>query len=306
MSAEKALADLSASLDQAVDLLDEFAPHLADDSSLPSLLAQCEAACAAPRQPEPIRTLHHLACTGGTMIARCLAAMPNVLMLSEMDPLSRHHVTAKTKPFNPTDLILDLRYGPRKVPDAVFAEMFLASLRTLHSHAESVGQRIVLRDHAHSQFCTMIDPISRPTTRSVIGRGFILRSAVTVRHPLDSFLSLHANKWAHFRPFTLDEYAQRYMLFLDAHHDVPMFRYEDIVAEPAPLLQRLCNALDLAFVPEAIEMIGAIVLSGDSGRKGDQIGKRDRRPVPLEIAKAAAQSESYAQLCHRCGYASEP
>ena len=36
-----------------------------------------------------IHTVHHLACTGGTVISKCLAAMPKVALVSEVNPLNR-------------------------------------------------------------------------------------------------------------------------------------------------------------------------------------------------------------------------
>jgi len=36
-----------------------------------------------------IHTLHHLACTGGTVLSKCLAAMPRVALVSEVNPLNR-------------------------------------------------------------------------------------------------------------------------------------------------------------------------------------------------------------------------
>lgn len=127
---------------------------------LPSLLEQCEDQLAriAERPVPPIRLLHQFACTGGTLLARCVGTAPNTILCSEVDPLSTLHLSAPIRPFFPTDLIADLHYSPRPLPDEVRLEMFRASLSVLLEQTRSRGQRVVLRDHAHSQFCTSVDP----------------------------------------------------------------------------------------------------------------------------------------------------
>ena len=47
-------------------------------------------------QPESIisqkitlRSIHHLACTEGTLISKCIASMPDVALISEVNPMNR-------------------------------------------------------------------------------------------------------------------------------------------------------------------------------------------------------------------------
>ena len=85
--------ELMQTLSEALALLQEHAGRpdpraYAPAPPLPSLLEQCAAMVAAQPGPQPYRVLHHMACTGGTLISRCLATMPNVVLLSEIDPLS--------------------------------------------------------------------------------------------------------------------------------------------------------------------------------------------------------------------------
>lgn len=57
----------------------------------------------------PIRTIHHMACTGGTVFSKCLAVMPNVALLSEVNPLNRYG--SAFEPTNPL-LLLERSYRP--------------------------------------------------------------------------------------------------------------------------------------------------------------------------------------------------
>ena len=197
---------------------------------IPSLLEQCNHLIAETR-PEPLRLLHHFACTGGTLIAKCLAALPNTLLLSEIDPLSTMLFDPERPKFAPTDLVLNTRHSSHGEDEALLIEIFLGGLAALRAGAQLRGRHLVLRDHAHSQYCTSRDPASRPTLREIMPPDLALLSVVTLRHPVDSYLSLRANGWhGGMNPATIDEYARRYIAFLDRHSGLPWLRYEDFVA----------------------------------------------------------------------------
>ena len=305
------LTKLAIAVDEALQLLDGYAHAQGGASSglsLLSLVEQCEVLLGdMENQPEEtVRSLHHFACTGGTLISRCVAAMPNTVLLSEIDPLSAHYKTLGPKKFAPTDLTLHLRNNLRPAQDNAITDMFLAGIGSLHERLSGEGRRLVLRDHAHSQYCAMTEPHSRPTLKAILESRFPLRSCVTVRHPLDSYLSLHVNKWDHFRPFTLEEYCRRYLMFLDDYKGTDIVRYEDVVASPKTALAQICAILNIPFVPEALDVLDVVTLSGDSGRSGNVIGFRPRRNVPEAVAVEAESSASYKELCLRLDYVRDP
>ena len=306
MNEKTALDELSAEIDDALALLDDYAatlPAAPVTDSFPSLLDQCEAMCAAFAGPEPVRSLHHLACTGGTLIAKCLAALPGVVLLNEIDPLSRLRLAdpRSKPPFAPTDLFISLHQSLRRVDESVIADGFRAAVGSVAAGLSRKGQILLIRDHAHSHFCARVDPAGRPSLHEILSADRAPLSAVTIRHPLDSFASLHREGWIHFTPQTLAEYSLRYMAFLDRHADLPVLRYEDFVADPGRELENLCRILKLPFHPAAIELIPIIRVSGDSGRASAQIAPRPRRDLPEEIA-AQRGSYDYLSLCRRLDY----
>jgi len=254
---------------------------------------------------DPLRTLHHFACTGGTLIAKCIAALPNVQLLSEVDPLS-DYVAPGANGFAPTDMVALLRASTRGSSPELVAELFGAQMRVLHRDAERRGLRLVLRDHAHSHFCQGRSVADRPSLRELMPAGLPLRSLVTVRHPLDSFASLARNGWLHFEPATIDAYCRRYAAFLDRHAGVPVLRYEDFVAAPQAAMRRLCDALALRHEPHFAEWFAGFRVSGDSGRAGDLIQPRPSTPAALALLPQAQASEAYAALTQRLGYPADP
>lgn len=269
---------------------------------LPSLLKDCEAACAAldAVEPEPIRTIHHFACTGGTILSRCIEAMPNTVLLSEIDPLST--IPLRKASFAPLDILQQSQTGLRPLDDTGVTETFLAGLTAMHEAHLRTGRRLVIRDHTHSHYCTETDPAARPTIHALLRDRFALRSLVTVRHPLDSFISLEKNGWVMFTPKTLEEYCRRYLLFLNAYDDTPVLRYEDFVNDPDHFSKKIAETLALPFTDHWRQILPVISVTGDSGRSGDEIAPRARQDVSSDLLRASQESAHYKLLCVRLGY----
>jgi hypothetical protein len=270
---------------------------------LPSLLEQVNALLGERETTRgPLSTLHHFACTGGTLIARCLAVMPNACVLSEVDPLSTYTLDKRYPSFAPTDLIRHLRYSLREVDGPIIAEAYLAALDTAKRGIDRSGVRLIIRDHTHSHYCVGTDPRSRRSHRALLQERFALRSIVTVRDPVESYVSLGKMNSVSFEPKTLEEYCRRYLLFLDDHADLPLYRYEDFVADPEAVMRAMTRDLGLAYRPGFESLIGPVAMTGDSGRKGGQIAPRPPKPRSAELEAEVAASTSYQTLKQRLGY----
>lgn len=299
---------LSAALNDALALLHGFVAPTEVISPKPqspgSLLQQCLDLCSQHEAlaKEPIRTLHHFACTGGSLISKCVAAMPNVQLLSEISPLSTLQDRGARPRFAPTDMATLLRQSTRGTSQTLLIELFLQGLDTIYSDCIYRGQRLVLRDHAHSDFCTGDGATPHPGLRSIVGTKFPVLSVVTVRHPLDSYLSLRVKNWLHFVPATFDEYCRRYIEFLRAHDGLPIIQYEQFVSNPAAIMSEICSHLDLAYSPQFIELFSVFTVTGESGRTGDVIDVRPRRPVDHAVAAEIDQASNYKELIQILGY----
>lgn len=255
----------------------------------------------APGPASPLRVVHQFACTGGTLICKCIASMPNVQLLSEVDPLDAQAHANPTR-FVPTDLVRLLRLATQPVKDKALIDVFMAGLEEIGGHADRMGLRLVLRDHSHGHFCFgRIEP-ARPTLRELLAPFHDLKSVVWVRHPVASFTSLQKNGWLHFEPRTIDEYAKRYLAFLSRYEDVPVYRYEAFVESPSSQMKEICRVLDLPYRAGFEETFGAHRLSGDSGRSGGEIAPREGRTIPNEVLKQVHSSEAMGELCNRLGY----
>ena len=249
-----------------------------------------------------IRTVHHAACTGGTLISKAIQAQPNTVVLSEVDPYSTIPRDHQNRGFAPSDLILLARSGLFDLDPETIGDMFIAALEVLHQSTQERGQHLVLRDHSHSHFFTEIDPDSRPSLLDLVGGSKNTLSLLTVRHPIDSWLSLKGNQWRHFEPYTLEEYSRRYALFLDCYRGCEVIKYEDFVAAPDLAMERICGTLQLPRNDSWQMLLPAIQLTGDSGRRSNKIAARARRVVSAELIAEAAASPCFQTLCTRLGY----
>lgn len=303
MSAERLLEQLQDSLALLKDY--EVGSSVALPAEpLPSLLERCQLLCDAASETAPLRSLHHFSCTGGTLISKSVAAQPNTVVLSQIDPLSLVGIPPSDTqpPLNPTDLIAALRVSSRPPGDDVVIAAFRGALTAIEKELRGQGRYLVLRDHAHSQFCTSADPAGRPTLHELLGAIRPVRAVLTLRHPLDSFISMQENGWLQFRPGTLDEYCRRYRLFLDRHESVPRITYEAFVEAPEQVLEDLCDMLALPFSPVSLDLLETIRMSGDSGRAGARIAPRPRPEIPEALADRIQTAPHYLKLCEECGY----
>src|SRR5690606_38037910 len=150
VSHSNAVTRLAEILQEAVDLLgDSDLLGIGDHYDLTpesSLVEQCIelARTASTAEYEPIRTLHHFACTGGTVISQSIAAMPNVQLLSEVDRLSPLESAMRPATFAPTNMHALLQRGTRPVPQELLLELFRAQLNVAYQQARAHGTYLVI------------------------------------------------------------------------------------------------------------------------------------------------------------------
>lgn len=253
---------------------------------------------------EPIRTIHHFSCTGGTLFAKCLAAMANTLVLNEIDLHSTMTPSANGQaPFTPTDMISLVRQGDQAPDPELISDLFLADLAVLRETQWKIGRSVVLRDHSHSHFLTGSEVRSQPTLLETVASRFPTRSVVTVRNPIDSWLSMQKQGWHEtFQPSTFDEYCRRYLSFLQKFHGVPIVRYEDLVTNPEETMIAVCDHLNLAYTPNFKELLGLFKFSGDSGRTSQEIAPRSRRQISAAQQSHLSQLAEYTVVAKQLGY----
>ena len=249
------------------------------------------------------RTIHHLACTGGTIISKCLSVMPNTILLSEINPLNLYG--SYFCPSNPF-LAFQVAYG-KPLGIEAYRENFISQIQLIRKICDRDNKSLIIRDHAQhdffsrhpSQCCDVKTPV-----RQFLEDYFQLLSALTVRHPLDSYLSFRKNcELYDEKIFTLEEYCKCYRNFLNEYAGITIFKYEDFCRDTIDFMERLSSCLQLEFDVDCLKRFGLARVSGDSGRASNlEIRLRERRVVPWDVDQERMSGCHYQMLLQALDY----
>lgn len=259
-----------------------------------SLLERCEQVVHQSSNTKPIlRIIHHFACSGGTLISKCLAAQPNVFLLSELNPYSTLHLGNYKAKFLPTDIIGQARYARVPDMDLLATDIFAKSIIMTEKHVRERGGRLVIRAHSHSDYCVGAYTVKSESLSAILSEFFHIEQIVTVRDPIDSFSSLVNNGWVHFSPATFDEYCRRLLIFLKQFGPDQVFSYEAFTTDPKTQMRLMLEKLKLPLNEEFDSYFEIFNVSGDSGRSSSVISPRDRKPIVKEFELEISNSEHY-------------
>lgn len=235
-----------------------------------------------------IRTVHHLSCTGGTLISKCIACMPNVALISETHPF----VVGKTH-FNPIDPIQQLfSQGLVSDKEEALKYVFRSRIEAVSHLSKLEGRVLILRDHTHSDYLGNNAPqnFRLKSVLNCLKYEFDIKSVMTLRNPVDTYLSLKKNGWSNGVK-SFDEYCKRIILMLNAYKSTPHYHYEDFCLDPDAILDKICNNLDIEFDPSYKDRFFNKILTGNSGR-GKEI--TEIKPLPHREYDEEYLSEVYA------------
>lgn len=267
---------------------------------LNDLITKAELEVKAVGKPV-IREIHHLACTGGTLISKCINALPNTYILSEVHPLAERHVNLNKPDFRPTDIISLIKYTQVPFHEDLIKKVFESQIKLVNEEVQNNGGHLVLRVHSHTDFNSEESRYSLTTTE-ILRDSFDILKLATVRHPVDSYLSLEANGWLHFSPATFEEYCRRYLLFIAEFKSSELIKYEDFVDDPVSITRSIAQRLCLPFDESFLSTFHLSKLTGDSGRSGYTIEPRPRKTLQDSFLKEIEESVSYHELVAKLAY----
>ncbi|WP_290653984.1 hypothetical protein [Idiomarina sp.] len=308
MSESKDLKTLQQELQQALSLINDYSATHNDTSkavldtdglnNTQSLLERCAAVVNADKDntKPTLRIIHHFACSGGTLISKCLAAQSNVFLLSELHPTTRLGMNMEKAAYTPRDITTQAIYGRVPNVDELAEKLFVNGIIETEKHIRERGGYLVIRAHTHADYCTN-NPIPEVDTLTrLLEPHFHIKHLVTVRNPIDSFMSLRDNGWVHFKPDSFDEYCGRLLKFLEPFDKEQIIKYESFVEHPERELKNITELLGMTQFSDDLEYIDIFQVSGDSGRSGIEISKRSRKPVPDELYQQIVSSKNFKSL----------
>lgn len=239
-------------------------------------------------QRKQIASIHHLACTGGTIISKCIASMRGVYFLSEIHPFK-----ANSPQFDPMAVVAQFQAQYGVLNTAEMKSAFLTQMAIVAQCAKRRRGHLVLRDHAHTDFCAHGGTLA-PTILSTLSEGgYRTNAVVTIRDPVESYISMLNNGW---RELGFDSYCERWLAFLDCYGDRPIYRYEDFCDDPVEVVIRMCDDLHIPFDSNFRSGIPTQRLTGDSGRRSDEIGVRAAKPISPGLLREISSSKAYSRI----------
>jgi len=231
-----------------------------------------------------VRILSHLPSSGGSPISRAIAAMPNIVLLSEIHPYASDRLT-----FSPMRQYLQY-YADSEFKDwlsspAISESLtFRESIRLIASDCERHGKILVIRDWAFLDFIAKSSKplMYRSITEKELSDTFLLKYCATSRHPADTWLSFLNSGFA--PGLSLDDFAAGYLKFANYIYNRDWFKYEDFCIKPDNTLLSICNSLEIEFTPSYKDRMKEVRhITGNSGRRGIAIEQRTKRqPTPLQ------------------------
>lgn len=251
-----------------------------------------------PESQSPIRTVHHLAASGGTLISKCIASMNNVILASEISPSGRPPVR-----WNPIGLITQLHASyPNLLTLEDLQEHFLNQVQLSVKICVREKKDLVIRCHDNLLFNQSKTPFSSPLIEWL--KGYNVLSLVTVRDPIDNFLSASKRNWAGGVGNSITQYCNKYHEFLDCYSLAPILKYEDLCISPDSFMIKLCNYLNLEYNPSFLSEYRVHRFTGDSGEGSKLLMPTLPAPkgLPSPIREEAMNSSAVHALYKRLGY----
>ena len=83
---------------------------------------------------------------------------------------------------------------------------------------------------------------------------------------------------------------------------MPGVRYEVFVAQPRETMRALCALLRQPYLDQFVELFTAFRMTGDSGRGGNVIESKPRRPLEESQAREWRASSRFRELAAGLGY----
>ncbi|MBY0559341.1 hypothetical protein [Hyphomicrobium sp.] len=247
-----------------------------------------------------IAIIHHLSSSGGTVFSKCIAAQPNVVLLSEVHPLIGRHEPI-FMPFDPLVHLL-VNYPEIGPSESEMNSLFLTRLEPVVRACERNGRKLVLRDHSHSDYLTDRSP--RPRLAELLAEHYELQRIVTFRNPIDAYLSMQSSGFDTYLT-GFDDYCQRALKFLDDHKGLPLWTYEKFVSSPQKVIEDMCARIGITFDAAFQERFCSVRLTGDSGRRPDKIQPLERRSYSADFMRSVESSKAAGAIASRLGHDSQ-
>jgi hypothetical protein len=253
--------------------------------------------------------IHTLGGCGGTLLSRCIGVLPQVALLSEVNPASvKFYPTFDPLYQDRTWLHLLTKADAERFSrmDLREPENFRDLIQVFYDHACASGRKLVIRDYNYAEFVGgpfRPHPPRRLMLHAALPRAIPTSSVAMIRHPVDQWSSLSKHKQPGFS-LNPQTFCDAYAAFLRELGATPVYKYEEFIDNPQDQLRAICGDLDLPFAPSFIERFHQFdLVTGDLTRLRDQaISPPARKLVPPDVMEEFRSSDSFHFILSKTGY----
>ena len=257
-----------------------------------------------------LRVIHSLGGCGGTLLSRCLGVLPEVALLSEVNPLSLDFFP-ELHPLNQDRQWLRLlsaseqkRFSEQDLHDG---SNFRALMETFHERAAESGRILVVRDYNYAEFIGvpfLAHPPRRRVLCEVLSDLGPIRAIALVRHPVTQWISLRKHATVRRAALSPTEFADGYAAFTRDLGETSIFRYEDFVSAPEDQMRRVSACLDVPFDISFREKFHTFdQATGNFARKGEtSIASAPQQAVAEKILKEFEAHAGMVEAAAALGY----
>lgn len=174
--------------------------------------------------------------------------------------------------------------------------------------AQQQKKTLLLRDWSHIDYhgIPYTKPTMQPRIVEALAEQFEIVRTATVRHPIDTYLSLMNLAIMHNRPLPVRQYLDGCERFAEEAASIGFIRYEDFTNRPEDTLRTICERLDMPFDATYAERWAANdhVTGDTTGTRGgkSEIRPLERRRADDKIIEAFRAIDSYRRIKVLLGY----
>jgi hypothetical protein len=197
-----------------------------------------------------VRILHSLSRSGATLVCRCIGCMPNIILLSEIHPLSSRRASDKgEQSFDP--LIQACYWHNILSPEDISEKQYnyIERIQLIVRGCNDNLKQLVIRDFTQIDFIGIplrLEPSYYLRHARLLSDYFEVIPFALVRHPIDMWLS--QRKMApYFQRLTIDFFLDSYFEYAQQIQPFGFVRYEDFIEDPDKQMQIICDKLQIRF-----------------------------------------------------------
>jgi protein O-GlcNAc transferase len=200
------------------------------------------------KQPK-VRILHSLSRSGATLVCRCIGCMSNIILLSEIHPLSSRRASDKgQQSFDP--LIQACYWHNILSPEDISVKQYnyIERIQLIVRGCNNNFKQLVIRDFTQIDFIgipSRLEPSYYLRHAKLLSDYFDVIPFALVRHPIDMWLSQRT--LPHYQSLAIDIFLDGYFEYAQQIQPIGFIRYEDFIEDPEKQMQIICYKLQIQF-----------------------------------------------------------